>query len=72
MNAITNPLLPPRAGYVEVIDEKGNHVYRPTQEIKERLALNARVATMETGKAEQTEVDELHEALDMILTGVTE
>ena len=34
--------------------------------------LEERVKTMETGKAEQADVDELHEALDMILTGVTE
>ena len=34
--------------------------------------LTERVAELETGKAEKTEVDELHEALDMILTGTTE
>lgn len=68
---IRRPILPPKAGYVEVIDESGNHVYKPTQEIEERLALNARVATMETGKADQTDVDELNEALNMILTGYT-
>lgn len=34
--------------------------------------LEERVATMETGKAEQSDVDELNEALNMILTGVTE
>ena len=33
--------------------------------------LEERVATMETGKAEQADVDELHEALNMILTGYT-
>ena len=33
--------------------------------------LEERVKTMETGKAEQTEVDELNEALNMILTGYT-
>lgn len=31
-----------------------------------------RIAALEQTKAEQTDVDELHEALDMILTGVTE
>lgn len=29
---IIKPQLPPRAGYVEVIDENGNHIYRPTAE----------------------------------------
>ena len=37
----------------------------PTPSVEERIA------TMETGKAEQTDVDELHEALNMILTGYT-
>lgn len=34
--------------------------------------LEERVSAVETGKAEQSDVDELHEALNMILTGVTE
>lgn len=29
---ITTPLLPPKAGYVEVINENGEHVYEPTPE----------------------------------------
>lgn len=36
-NVITTPLLPPRAGYVEVIDEYGNHVYKATPETEARL-----------------------------------
>lgn len=35
---ITNPVLPPMAGYVEVIDEEGNHVYKATPETEVRLA----------------------------------
>ena len=31
-----------------------------------------RIAALEATKAEQTDVDELHEALNMILTGVVE
>lgn len=38
MSIITNPVLPPKSGYVEVIDEQGNHVYKPTRETEERLA----------------------------------
>lgn len=34
MTAINRPLLPPRAGYVEIIDEDSNHVYRPTKQIE--------------------------------------
>lgn len=33
--------------------------------------LEERVGTLEKSKANQADVDELHEALDMILTGVT-
>ena len=47
MNAITNPLLPPRAGYVEVIDEKCNHVYKPTPETEERLKWENRLKSIE-------------------------
>ena len=35
---ITTPTLPPRAGYVEVIDENGSHVYKPTPETEAQLA----------------------------------
>lgn len=34
---ITAPLLPPKKGYVEVVDEHGNHVYRATKETTDRL-----------------------------------
>ena len=30
-SVINRPLLPPKAGYVEVIDENGNHIYKPTK-----------------------------------------
>ena len=29
---INRPILPPKEGYVEVIDQNGNHIYKPTQE----------------------------------------
>ena len=35
--SITTPILPPKAGYVEVLDEHGNHVYKPTPETERRL-----------------------------------
>ena len=34
---ITKPILPPKAGYVEVVDADGNHVYKPTAETEEKL-----------------------------------
>ena len=36
---ITNPILPPRAGYVEVVNADGQHVYQPTAETIARLAM---------------------------------
>lgn len=34
---VTKPELPPKRGYVEVIDEGGNHVYKPTKETLKEL-----------------------------------
>lgn len=33
---IHRPVLPPKNGYVEVIDENGNHIYKPTPETQEK------------------------------------
>lgn len=33
---VTRPQLPARAGYVEIINENGEHVYKPTQETIDR------------------------------------
>lgn len=48
---ITKPQLPAKAGYVEIIDENGNHVYTPTQETIDK-------------QAQQALVDELQARLD--------
>lgn len=45
------PQLPARAGYVEIVDEQGNHVYVPTQETIDK-------------QAQQTLIDELQTKLD--------
>ena len=55
---ITRPLLPPKAGYVEVIDENGNHVYKPTPETERRLKQEAE------GQALQTSVNQMLGATD--------
>ena len=39
---ITNPVLPPKAGYVEIIDENGNHIYQPTPETELKFAEQAK------------------------------
>lgn len=44
----------------------------PEPEPEPEPTIDERVAALETEKANQTDVDELNEALNMILTGVTE
>ena len=48
---IITPILPAIAGYVEIVDEQGNHVYTPTQETIDK-------------QAQQTLIDELRAKLD--------
>ena len=48
---LSTPTLPAKAGYVEIIDENGNHVYAPTQETI-------------TKQTQQTLIDELQTKLD--------
>ena len=48
---VTRPELPAKAGYVEIIDENGNHIYEPTQETIEK-------------QAQQALIDELQAKLD--------
>ena len=48
---VTRPQLPANAGYVEIIDENGNHVYAPTQETIDK-------------QAQQALIDELQAKLD--------
>ena len=48
---IITPILPAIAGYVEIVDEQGNHVYTPTQETIDK-------------QAQQALIDELQAKLD--------
>lgn len=52
-------------------EAKIGDTYNPPPEPEPEPTLEERVEAMETGKAEQADVDELQEALDMILTGYT-
>ena len=38
---INQPTLPAKAGYIEIVDEIGNHVYEPTQETIDKQAQQA-------------------------------
>ena len=35
---ITKPILPPKAGYVEIVSADGLHIYKPTPETARKLA----------------------------------
>ena len=48
---INQPTLPAKAGYIEIVDEIGNHVYVPTQETIDK-------------QAQQTLIDDLQTKLD--------
>lgn len=62
---IITPTLPAKAGYVEIIDEVGNHVYAPTQETIEKQAQQAQIDN-------QAELIKRQEEIINKLLGVTE
>ena len=53
---INQPQLPARAGYVEIIDENGNHVYAPTQETIDKQAHQALIDDLQAKLDEATKV----------------
>ena len=55
---ITTPLLPPRAGYVEVVDDNDNHVYEPTEETRIKLEQEARIAELTAQLAEAQSIQD--------------
>lgn len=72
--AITNPVLPPKAGYVEVVDSEGNHVYQPTPQTAEfneiRNTLTTLLGQPETDN-EQAAV-ELNRAVQLFASALTD
>nr|DAT91839.1 MAG TPA: hypothetical protein [Caudoviricetes sp.] len=58
---ITRPQLPAKAGYVEIVDEVGNHVYEPTQETIEKQAQQTLIDEL------QTKLDEANKVIDTII-----
>lgn len=58
---VTRPELPARAGYVEIIDETGNHVYEPTQETIEKQAQQALIDEL------QTKLNEANKVIDTMI-----
>lgn len=63
--AISTPQLPAKAGYVEIVDEQGNHVYMPTQETIDKQAQQAQIEN-------QADLIKRQEEIINRLLGVTE
>ena len=45
--SISNPILPACKGYVERVDDLGNHYYAPTQETLEKQAAEAETMALQ-------------------------
>ena len=58
---INQPTLPAKAGYIEIVDEIGNHVYEPTQETIDKQAQQALIDEL------QTKLDEANKVIDTLI-----
>ena len=58
---LSTPTLPAKAGYVEIVDEVGNHVYTPTQETIDKQAQQALIDEL------QTKLDEANKVIDTMI-----
>lgn len=58
---VTKPELPAKAGYVEIVDEVGNHVYAPTQETIEKQKQQALIDEL------QAKLDEANKVIDTMI-----
>ena len=58
---INQPILPAKAGYVEIIDESGNHAYAPTQETIDKQAQQALIDEL------QAKLDEANKVINTMI-----
>ena len=58
---IITPILPAIAGYVEIVDKIGNHVYKPTQETIDKQAQQALIDDL------QAKLDEANKVIDTMI-----
>lgn len=58
---LSTPQLPAKAGYVEIVDENGNHVYTPTQETIEKQKQQALIDEL------QAKLDEANKVIDTMI-----
>ena len=58
---LATPTLPAKAGYVEIVDEIGNHVYAPTQETIEKQKQQALIDEL------QAKLDEANKVINTMI-----
>ena len=58
---LSTPTLPAKAGYVEIVDEQGNHVYAPTQDTIDKQAQQALIDEL------QTKLDEANKVINTMI-----
>lgn len=58
---ISTPQLPAKAGYIEIVNGTGQHVYAPTQETIEKQAQQALIDEL------QTKLDEANKVIDTMI-----
>lgn len=58
---INQPTLPAKAGYIEIVDEIGNHVYEPTQETIDKQAQQALIDEL------QAKLDEANKVINTMI-----
>lgn len=58
---INQPTLPAKAGYIEIVDEVGNHVYEPTQETIDKQAQQALIDEL------QAKLDEANKVINTMI-----
>lgn len=58
---IITPILPAIAGYVEILDKNGNHVYEPTQETIDKQAQQALIDEL------QAKLDEANKVINTMI-----
>lgn len=58
---INQPTLPAKAGYIEIVDEIGNHVYKPTQETIDKQAQQALIDEL------QAKLDEANKVINTMI-----
>ena len=58
---INQPTLPAKAGYIEIVDEIGNHVYKPTQDTIDKQAQQALIDEL------QAKLDEANKVINTMI-----